>query len=320
MQGNQKSRNAGIQAWIRLRRTCSASMCLTRIFRCPYTKRGKGACIEKHLSVLMRRYQGKTLEKAALRRAHLNYQRIHIGCGPGSGRVKFLLAQMHQNYYFGFSESACILAGTLLEQGLIYRLGATLDERGPLCFKRYGDLHWVQTRADLLDLELVDMLDLSRAEGIIRDGKTLLLAHEIRWIRNMVVHDKIPLFSVKDVKYLEMSVVKSRRGRVKYAKILLEKAEVAELSGQTLPERQTSRGGSGSKAGTRFQGARAELTAYFCVSRTRMILRNLFTDEGTEADKRNESSGDLFLWEEPGEADGTLQGAGKRNRSAGKPR
>ncbi len=248
--------------------------------------------------MLKRRYGDKNLEKAALRRAHLNYQRIHIGDGPGSGRVKFLLAQMHQNYYFGFSESACILAGTLLEQGLIYRLQTALESRGPLCFNRYGEKRWVQTRADLLDLELVDMLDLARAEGILHEGRILLLAHEIRWIRNMVVHDKIPLFSSKSATHLEMSVVKSRRGRVKYAKILLEKAEVAELS-----------------------GARTELTAYFCVSRTRMILRSLFTDEGTEAGKHNdESSGDLFLWEESRQDDEPGKGPGKGDRRAGKPR
>jgi hypothetical protein len=270
---------------------------LTGIFRYTYTNPGKGECIEKHFSVLKQRYGEKNLKKAALRRAHLNYQRIHIGDNPGSGRVKFLLAQMHQNYYFGFSESACILAGTLLEQGLIYRLGTRIDKRGPLSFRKNGEVRWVQTRGDLLDLELVDMLDLSRAEGILEDGKVLLLAHEIRWIRNMVVHDKIPLFTSRDARFLEMSVVKSRRTRVKYAKILLEKTEVAELT-----------------------GARSELTAYFCVSRTRMILRSLFMSEETEAGKRNESSGDLFLWKESREVDESGESAGKRNRGTGKSR
>jgi hypothetical protein len=248
---------------------------LTRIFLPPYTIRAKGECIEKHFSILKQRYGEKKLKQAALRRAHLNYQRIHIGDNPGSGRVKFLLAQMHQNYYFGFSESACILAGTLLEQGLIYRLGGLMDTKGPLRFRKNGETKWLQTRHDLLDLELVDMLDLARAEGILREGRIILLAHELRWIRNMVVHDKIPLFAGRDARFLEMSVVKSRRGRVKYAKILLEKSEVAELS-----------------------GSRAELTAYFCVSRARMILRSLFNTAETEAGKKNESSGDLFLWKE----------------------
>jgi hypothetical protein len=178
---------------------------------------------------------------------------------------------MHQNYYFGFSESACILSGTLLEQGLIFRLESSLDKKGPLQFKKNGEKRWLQTRHDLLDLELVDMLDLARTEGILWEGRVLLLAHEIRWIRNMVVHDKIPLFTARDERFLVMTVVKSRRGRVRYAKVLLEKEEVKGLA-----------------------GARAELTAYYCVSRTRMILRSLFTDVQKEAVKPDESSGDLF--------------------------
>ncbi len=154
----------------------------------------RGECTEKHLATLRRRYGEKRLCEAAARREHLNYQRLSIGDSPGSGRVKSLLAQMHQTYYFGFSEGACILAGTLLEQGLIYRLGTALDERGPLAFNRGAEKRWLQSRHDLLELELVDMLELARSAGIITEGRTLLLAHEIRWIRNMVVHEKIPVF------------------------------------------------------------------------------------------------------------------------------
>jgi hypothetical protein len=241
----------------------------------PHNSHARGKCIEKHFSVLQKRYGEKKLHEAALRREHLDYQRIHIGGGPGSGRVKFLLAQMHQNYYFGFFESACILSGTLLEQGLIHRLEGAIEKRGPLSFRKNGEKRWLQTRHDLLDLELVEMLDLARAEGILREGRVLLLAHEIRWIRNMVVHDKIPIFTVRDERLLELSVVKSRRGRTRYAKILLERSEVKDLT-----------------------GSRSELTAYFCVSRARMILRSLFNDEQKEAGGRNEGSGDLFLWEE----------------------
>jgi hypothetical protein len=238
-----------------------------------------GECTEKHLSTLRQRYGEKRLQEAAARRAHLDYQRLSIGHNPGSGRVKFLLAQMHQTYYFGFSESACILSGTLLEQGLIYSLGAALDRRGPLQYAHGAEKRWLQTRQDLLELELVDMLDLARAEGILREGRVLLLAHEIRWIRNMVVHERIPLFRVHDEKHLELRVTKSRRGRVRYARILLDRAEVAEL-------RAVDRHASG------------ELTAYFCVSRTRMILRHLFNHTEAEAKKHDESGGSLLLWAE----------------------
>jgi hypothetical protein len=255
----------------------------------------RGECTDKHVATLRRRYGDKRLREAALRREHLNYQRISIGHSPGSGRVKFLLAQMHQTYYFGFSESACILAGTLLEQGLIYALGAALDRRGPLPFSRGGEMRWLQTRRDLLDLELVDMLELAREEKVITEGKVLLLAHEVRWIRNMVVHEKIPLFRDHDTRHLEMKVPRSRRrngtaggagvssgrggGRDRPARILLARDEVADLM-------RDGRAASG------------ELTAYFCVSRTRMVLRHLFNHAGTEAKKNDESGGGLFLWAE----------------------
>ena len=244
----------------------------------------RGECTEKHLATLRRRYGEKRLCEAAARREHLNYQRLSIGDSPGSGRVKSLLAQMHQTYYFGFAEASCILAGTLLEQGLIYRLGAALDERGPFPFTHGGEKRWLQTRHDLLELELVDMLELAHAERIIADGKVLLLAHEIRWIRNMVVHEKIPVFRELDQTHLEMKVTKSRRGRVRYARVLLARAEVADLLH-----------GEAGRAAL----AAAELTAYFCVSRTRMVLRHLFDHADTEAKGSNESGGSLLLWAEP---------------------
>jgi hypothetical protein len=108
----------------------------------------------------------------------------------------------------------------------------------------------------------------------------LLLAHEIRWIRNMVVHERIPIFELHDEKHLEMTVTKSRRGRVRAARVLLDRAEVAGL-------------GNGSRS------AAAELTAYFCVSRTRMVLRHLFQQHRAEEKKQDESSGGLLLWAEP---------------------
>ena len=235
---------------------------------------------ENHLAILRQRYGEKRLRDAAVRRAHLDCQRITVGHGTGSGRVKFLLAQMHQNYYFGFSESACILSGTLLEQGLICRLGVWLERRGPLRFSRGGEQRWLHTRQDLLDLELVDVLDLARSEGIFGEGRIFLLAHEIRWIRNMVVHDRIPAFRDRDERSLEMTVPKGRRGRVRYARIQLQKSEVAELLDGRL-------------------AASGELTAYFCVSRTRMVLGHLFNQRDTEAKKDDESGGNLFLWAEP---------------------
>jgi len=278
------------------------------VFRRTYSIEMPGRCTEKHLATLRQRYGEKRLREAAIRREHLNYQRIHVGDGPGSGRVKFLLAQMHQTYYFGFSESACILAGTVLEQALIHRLEGWMARSGPLSFMKAGEKRWLQTKGDLLELELVDMLDLARAEGIIRDGRSLLLAHEIRWIRNMVVHEKIPTFRSRDEKLLELTVAKSRKGRVRYAKILLEKEEVRALmqgaarSGEAAADRRgvpaSGQGEMRRTASGYLGGAAAQLTAYFCVSRVRMILRGLFNEPTTEGKTSNESGGSLLLWQE----------------------
>jgi hypothetical protein len=253
-----------------------------------------GECIETHLATLKRRYGEKRLREAAFRRAHLDYQRIAIGAGSGSGRVKFLLAQMHHAYYFGFAESACILSGTVLEQALIHRLGSMLERRGPLAFSRNGGRRWLATRHDLLDLELVDMLELAKTEGAIRSGRVLLLAHEIRWIRNSVVHEAIPLFKPVGDRFFEMTVVKSRKGRPRYATLRLERAEVEELAEAGPPEGPDTvrRSGRAQRTST------AVLTAYFCVSRTRMILQSLFDEPETEARTSDESGGSLLLWQE----------------------
>jgi hypothetical protein len=232
-------------------------------------------CIDEHLATLKRRYNGRLLRDAAVRRAHLDYRSIRMGDGKGSGRVRFLVAQMHQAYYFGWTESACILAGTVLEQALILRLERRMEERGPLVSTRYGERRWLASRHDLLDLELVEMLDLSRSEGILREGRHLLAAHEIRWIRNMVVHDRVPVFRAADGGGLAMTVAKSRKGTLKYATIRLDTAEVEGLAGPP-----------------------AELTGYFCVSRVRRILEALFPAEPTEATKHHESGGGLLLWQE----------------------
>jgi hypothetical protein len=66
---------------------------------------------------------------------------------------------------------------------------------------------------------------------------------------------------------------------VRYAKILLDKREVADLT-----------------AGGRSEPG--EVTAYYCVSRTRMVLRHLFKQQDTEAKKQHESGGGFLLWAE----------------------
>ena len=137
------------------------------------------------------------------------------------------------------------------------------------------------------------MLDLARAEGIITDGRTLLLAHEIRWIRNMVVHEKIPVFRVA--------------GRA-----------VPRDDGDEEPEGKSAlrpdpagEGGGGSplgRCGGRRRGEReSRVPAAERRGADRVLLREPHADDtatafstntDTEAKKNDESGGSLLLWQE----------------------
>ncbi len=231
-----------------------------------------------HFTTLKKRYNDSRIREAALRRAHLAYKTIKFGDEYKSGKVRFLLAQMHQNYYFGFFETACTMAGILLEQGLVLRLYNYLIKQGPIPYKKKGKVIWVQNREDLLSLDLVDLLQIVYEEGILKSERLILYSHQIRWIRNMVVHDRIPQFKRGNNGMLEMQVIKSRRKPIKYATIKIKEDELRGLTGK-----------------------RGEATAYFCISRVRNVLKELLIDTSKKSiengDWENENGSYLFQWE-----------------------
>ncbi len=234
-------------------------------------------CPDKHFLTLKKRFNDKKLTEAAVRRAHLAYKPIRIGYGNGSGKVRFLLAQLHQNYYFGYFETACTMAGVLLEQGLVLRLSTFIADRGPVLYKKKGESIWIQNREDLLSLDLIDLMQIVYENKLLKDERLMHQAHQIRWIRNMVVHDRMPQFKTEKNGYLEMQVIKSRKRPMKYAIVKLKREEVENLAGK-----------------------RGEITAYFCISRVRSILEQLLDDTAAikETGEENEDSGYLFRWEE----------------------
>ncbi len=232
---------------------------------------------DAHFTTLKKRYNDERIREAALRRAHLAYKTIKFGDNYKSGKVRFLLAQMHQNYYFGFFETACTMAGILLEQGLVLRLYNYLRKYGPIPYRKKGKIVWIQNREDLLSLDLVDLLQIVYEEQILKNEKLILYSHQIRWIRNMVVHDRIPQFRKRENGVLEMRVIKSRRKPVKYATIKINEEEIKGLTGK-----------------------RGEATAYFCISRVRNVLEELLIDDSKKSigigDLENENSSYLFQW------------------------
>ena len=92
----------------------------------------------------------------------------------------------------------------------------------------------------------------------------------------MVVHDRMPFFQDTGKKNLEMKVLKSRKKPVKYAKIKLNAEEVEDI-----------------------KKSKGEITAYFCISRVREVLKNLLRENKTEKLKKEENYEDssyLFRW------------------------
>jgi hypothetical protein len=228
-----------------------------------------------HYRTLKKRYSEKRLLEAAHRREHLQYRSLRIGDAPGSGKVKFLLAQMHQNYYFGSFETVCALGGIILEQALMYRLKRAVRVRGPLVILDEGRKIWIQAPDDLFEHSVSTLLKLAHDEGLIKGKRVMQYAHQLRWIRNMVVHEAMPFFVEREGGMLEMRVIRSRSRPVSYAIIRLKSQEVAELSQK-----------------------RGEITAYYCVSRLREILQGLLREDQPRDGVTDESSGSLFRWEE----------------------
>lgn len=81
---------------------------------------------------LKERYNETLLEEAENRRKKLKYQRMHVGQinNPRLEHMIKLLYQVHQNYYFGYFEASCTLAGSLFEQSLMILLEEKIQEEG----------------------------------------------------------------------------------------------------------------------------------------------------------------------------------------------
>ena len=92
----------------------------------------------------------------------------------------------------------------------------------------------------------------------------------------MVVHDRMPFFKDTGKKNLEMKVLKSRKKPVKYGTIKIDAKEVENII-----------------------KPRGEITAYFCISRVREVLKTLLRETNVqklEKEENNENGSYLFRW------------------------
>ena len=87
---------------------------------------------------LKERYNDEFLEKAECRRKALQYKRMHVGqinTDRMAHMIK-LLYQVHQNYYLGYFEASCTLAGSMFEQSLMILLEEKINEDGFISVKK----------------------------------------------------------------------------------------------------------------------------------------------------------------------------------------
>ena len=87
---------------------------------------------------LKERYSDEFLEKAECRRKALQYKRMHVGqinTDRMAHMIK-LLYQVHQNYYLGYFEASCTLAGSMFEQSLMILLEEKINEDGFISVKK----------------------------------------------------------------------------------------------------------------------------------------------------------------------------------------
>ena len=87
---------------------------------------------------LAERYTPDFIAQAEERRSRLDYKSLHVGSGSHVRieRVKALLYQTHQNYYFGNFSASCILCGILFEQSLICLLEEEIVLKEKITYKQ----------------------------------------------------------------------------------------------------------------------------------------------------------------------------------------
>ena len=194
----------------------------------------------------------EALRKSAIRRWQLHYQKITFGSKEGRlANILKLLTQLHNTFYLGYFESTCSLAGNLLEQSLIFKLEQKLAEKKELYIADDNGKSKITSKEEILNLCLQELILVCYQNDIFLEKEMAKLSHDIRKIRNYCVHDEMPLFTQNKNEY----VLKSATGSHANEKlnISLPASEVKDISASI-----------------------EQLTPYYCVTRVRQVLSDLF--------------------------------------------
>ncbi len=203
---------------------------------------------------LAERYDADFLKAAEKRRSKLN-KLDSIKFGPRNNkkvdRIGNLLRIIHQNYYFEFYDAVCTLSGIFLEQTLCMVLEEKYRElKGNMVIRRRDELQKIQAREELEEFGMRDLINLAQQYRFLTDDECGL-AHELRLIRNKVVHEGSFFMENKKDKAWYQAEIKTFKGE----KIIRVSAE--EVYAYCAGRRYT------------------EIGAYYVLTRTRGLVSAL---------------------------------------------
>ncbi len=208
--------------------------------------------LEKSYSTLKSRYSNeKLLKSAALRRAHLNYNKISFGQKLNAKKkyLRLLLSQAHTAYYLGSFHACVAISGSLLEALLQMKIRKELIDNGEIDFYYYFQgkkKNSIDALEDLDKITFNDMVNLSKQKKYFSKESFADLCN-IKEIRNQALHSRLaPFIQTKDNYLLNIE-----RNKKKIT-VTLDKSEVNELRDDGF-----------------------QITAYYCISRMRNIFKEL---------------------------------------------
>lgn len=207
---------------------------------------------------LKERYNEEFLEKAECRRKALQYKRMHVGL-INTDRLEHmikLLYQVHQNYYLGYFEASCTLAGSMFEQSLMILLEEKINEDGFISVKKSKDgKPYYEKITNVEDLAQCNIGILISIVGYYKmlPHNEYNLAKTLQNIRNCIVHDMLPKFSLTNGYYQAEIKINLSSNITKVIKI---------------PESEIKNRTTGQSS--------IELWSYFLLTRTRSLIEFLF--------------------------------------------
>jgi hypothetical protein len=177
---------------------------------------------------LIARYSPEVLAIAEGRREKLAYEKIKVGnkSSPRVSKILEILFQAHQNYYLEHFQATCILSSVLFEQAVLFSLEKFLNDNGSISMKVRGSVTQIETVAELSGYSLLHLVGSAVFHGIVPRSHSQL-AQQIRFFRNLLMHQDLPPMEVVLDKYRASYEMETDSGFRETRFVEVSKMEVA---------------------------------------------------------------------------------------------